>query len=45
MMKDPSSIREFARTAHRVPSEVELSQFIKIENVEGLAKILGTVKP
>ena len=28
MMKDPSNIHEFARSAHRVPSEAELSRFL-----------------
>jgi hypothetical protein len=28
MMKDPSNIHEFARTAHRVPTEIELSNFL-----------------
>jgi hypothetical protein len=28
MMKDPSNIHEFAKTAHRVPTEAELSSFL-----------------
>jgi hypothetical protein len=28
MMKDPSNIHEFARTAHRAPTEAELSDFL-----------------
>jgi hypothetical protein len=28
LMLDPSNIHEFARTAHRVPTEAELSNFL-----------------
>jgi hypothetical protein len=28
LMKDPSNIHEFARTAHRAPTEAELSDFL-----------------
>jgi hypothetical protein len=28
LMQDPSNIHEFARTAHRAPTEAELSSFL-----------------
>lgn len=28
LMKDPSNVQEFARTAHRAPTEIELSKFL-----------------
>ena len=35
LMKDPANIREFAHSAHRVPSEAELSQFIIRDGLAG----------
>ncbi len=35
MMKDPSNVHEFARGAHRVPAEAELSSFIYTDGLAG----------
>jgi hypothetical protein len=49
MMKDPSNIREFARSAHHMPSEEELSSFIYTDGFAGglnhvwLGPLLGII--
>jgi hypothetical protein len=35
LMKDPSNVQEFARTAHRAPTEVELSKFLFWDGLAG----------
>jgi hypothetical protein len=35
LMKDPSNIHEFARTAHRAPTEAELSRFLYWDTLGG----------
>jgi hypothetical protein len=40
LMKDPSNIREFARTAHRPPSEAELSRFLYWDALGGVVNHL-----
>jgi hypothetical protein len=35
MMKDSSNIHEFARSAHRTPSDAELSKFIYLDGLAG----------
>jgi hypothetical protein len=35
MMKDPSNIHEFARSAHRPPTEAELSDFLYWDALAG----------
>jgi hypothetical protein len=35
MMKDPSNVHEFARSAHRAPTEAELSNFLYSDAVAG----------
>jgi hypothetical protein len=36
MMKDPSNIHEFARGAHRPPTEAELSKFLYSDMIAGM---------
>jgi hypothetical protein len=35
LMKDPSNIQEFARAAHRAPTEAELSNFLYRDALAG----------
>jgi hypothetical protein len=35
MLKDPSNVREFSLSAHRLPPEAELSQFIYTDGLAG----------